>query len=68
MEYVLPKCVSAKSFKQEVISQMFDFASVDMITPKDIETTDGRTARKRVIDNLKSAFISDAPGEMDYDI
>lgn len=68
MEYVLPKCVAAKSFKEEKIVQLFDFELVELITPKDIETTDGRTARKRVIDNLKDAFLSDIPGESDYDV
>ena len=67
MENVLPKCVAQRSFKQEVIAKMFDFSQVELITPKNIETTDGRTARKRVIDNLKEAFISDIPGESDYD-
>lgn len=67
MENVLPKCVAQKSFKQEVIVKMFDFSDVELITPKNIETTDGRTARKRVIDNLKEAFISETPGESDYD-
>ena len=68
VDYVLPKCVSERSFKEEVIVKLFDFESVELITPKDIETTDGRTARKRVIDNLKDAFLSDIPGESDYDI
>ena len=67
MENVLPKCVAQKSFKQEIIAKMFDFTDMDLITPKDIETTDGRTARKRVIDNLKEAFISEAPGESEYE-
>lgn len=67
MENVLPKCVAQRSFKQEVIVKMFDFSDVELITPKNIETTDGRTARKRVIDNLKEAFISETPGESDYD-
>lgn len=38
-----------------------------LITPKDIVATDGRTARKRVVENLRDAFISDLPGESDYD-
>ena len=67
MENVLPKCVAQRSFKQEVIAKMFDFSEVELITPKNIETTDGRTARKRVVENLKEAFISDIPGESDYD-
>lgn len=67
MENVLPQCVAQRSFKQEVIAKMFDFSEVDLITPKNIETTDGRTARKRVVENLKEAFISDIPGETDYD-
>lgn len=67
MENVLPKCVSQRSFKQEIIVKMFDFSAVELITPKNIEATDGRTARKRVIENLKEAFISDIPGESDYD-
>lgn len=66
-EYVLEKCVSLKSFKQSVIVKMFDFSEVEMITPKDIVATDGRTARKRVVENLREAFISDLPGESDYD-
>ena len=66
--YVFPKCVTLKSFKQETIVGMFDFKDVELITPKSIESTDGRTARKRVMDNLKDAFISDVPGESDYDI
>ena len=68
VDYVLPKCVAERSFKEEVIVKLFDFESVELITPKDIETTDGRTARKRVMDNLKDAFLSDIPGESDYDI
>ena len=68
MEYVLPKCVAAKSFKEEKIVQLFNFELVELLTPKDIVATDGRTARKRVIDNLKDAFLSDIPGESDYDI
>lgn len=67
IDNVLPKCVAQRSFKQEVIAKMFDFSDVELITPKDIESTDGRTARKRVADNLKEAFISDIPGESDYD-
>lgn len=67
-EYVLPKCVAQKSFKQEVIVNMFDFTEIELITPKNIETTDGRTARKRVMENLKEAFKSDIPGESDYDV
>ena len=67
MENVLPKCVAQRSFKQEVIVKMFDFSDIELITPKNIETTDGRTARKRVIDNLKEAFNSETPGESDYD-
>ena len=47
---------------------MFDFSEVELIIPKDIETTDGRTARKRVKDNLKDAFISDIPGESEYEV
>lgn len=66
-EYVLEKCVALRSFKQEVIIKMFDFSEVDLITPKDIVATDGRTARKRVVENLRDAFISDLPGESDYD-
>ena len=68
VDYVLPKCVAERSFKEEIIVKLFDFESVELITPKDIETTDGRTARKRVMDNLKDAFLSDIPGESDYEI
>lgn len=66
-EDVIEKCVTLRSFKEETIIKMFDFSEVELITPKDIVATDGRTARKRVVENLREAFISDLPGESDYD-
>jgi len=68
MDYVLPKCVEKRSFKEETISQLFDFDGVELITPADIVSTDGRTARIRVVENLKEAFITNTPGEEEYEI
>lgn len=66
-EYVFPKCVEKKSFKVEYLISLFDFSKVDLITNSDIKGTDGKTARKMIVDNLKEGLKLEAPKEEEYE-
>ncbi len=66
-EYVFPKCVENKSFKKEYITSLFDFSEVTLITNKEIKGSDGKSARKMIVDNLKEGLRSEAPKENEYE-
>lgn len=66
-EYIFPKCVERKSFKVEYLISLFDFSKVDLITNSEIKGTDGKTARKMIVDNLKKGLKSEAPKENEYE-
>lgn len=66
-EYVFPKCVEKKSFKVEYLISLFDFSKVDLITNSEIKGTDGKTARKMIVDNLKEGLKVEAPKEDEYE-
>lgn len=66
-EYVFPKCVEKKSFKVEYLISLFDFSKVDLITNSEIKGTDGKTARKMIVDNLKEGLKLEAPKEDEYE-
>lgn len=67
-EYVFVKCVEKKSFKKEYLISLFDFDDVQLISSDDIKNTDGKSARKLIIDNLKEGLKRETPQEEDYDI
>ena len=60
-EYVFPKCVDKKSFKLDYLISLFDFTKTTLITNNDIKGSDGKSARKMIIDNLKDGLITEAP-------
>ena len=66
-EYIFPKCVEKKSFKLEYLISLFDFAETTLITNNDIKGSDGKSARKMIIDNLKEGLITEAPQEDEYE-
>lgn len=66
-EYIFPKCVEKKSFKLEYLISLFDFSEVTLITNTDIKGTDGKSARKMIIDNLKEGLRTEAPEESEYE-
>lgn len=67
-EYLFEKCVQKKSFKQEVMKSFFDFSDIQLIKNDDIKGSDGKTARKLIVDNLKEGLKLEAPKEDEYDI
>ncbi len=66
-EYVFPKCVEKKSFKLDYLISLFDFSDISLITNSDIKGTDGKTARKMIMDNLKEGLKTEAPEENEYE-
>ena len=66
-EYVFPKCVDKKSFKLDYLISLFDFTKTTLITNNDIKGSDGKSARKMIIDNLKEGLITAAPQENEYE-
>ena len=66
-EYVFSKCVDKRSFKLEYIIDLFNFDDVSLITNSDIKGSDGKTARKLIIDNLKGGLVAEAPQENEYE-
>lgn len=66
-EYVFPKCVDKKSFKLDYLISLFDFTKTTLITNNDIKGSDGKSARKMIIDNLKEGLITEAPQENEYE-
>lgn len=66
-EYIFPKCVEKKSFKLGYLISLFDFAEVTLITNTEIKGTDGKSARKMIIDNLKEGLKTEAPEENEYE-
>lgn len=66
-EYVFPKCVDKKSFKLDYLISLFDFTKTTLITNNDIKGSDGKSARKMIIDNLKEGLIPEAPQENEYE-
>ena len=66
-EYIFPKCVEKKSFKLDYLISLFDFAEVTLITNTEIKGTDGKSARKMIIDNLKEGLKTEAPEENEYE-
>lgn len=67
-EHIFPKCVQKKSFKKETMISLFDFSEVQLITNNDIKGSDGKSARKVIIENLKDGLKMEAPSEDEYDI
>ena len=47
---------------------LFDFSEVQLITNNDIKGSDGKSARKVIIENLKDGLKMEAPSEDEYDI
>ena len=66
-EYIFPKCVEKKSFKLDYLISLFDFSEVTLITSSEIKGTDGKSARKMIIDNLKEGLKTEAPKEDEYE-
>lgn len=66
-EYVFAKCVEKKSFKLEYLISLFDFSEVTLITNSEIKGSDGKTARKMIMDNLKEGLRTEAPKENEYE-
>ena len=66
-EYVFPKCVDKKSFKLDYLISLFDFTKTTLITNNDIKGSDGKSARKMIIDNLKEGLITEATQENEYE-
>ena len=66
-EYVFSKCVEKKSFKQEYLISLFDFSETTLITNNDIKGSDGKSARKLIMDNLKDGLKTEAPKESEYE-
>lgn len=66
-EYVFPKCVEKKSFKLDYLISLFDFEEITLITNNDIKGSDGKTARKMIMDNLKEGLKTEAPQENEYE-
>lgn len=66
-EYVFPKCVEKKSFKVEYLISLFDFSEVALLTNAEIKGSDGKTARKLIVDNLKEGLKTEAPEENEYE-
>ena len=67
IEYVFTKCVDKKSFKLDYLISLFDFTKTTLITNNDIKGSDGKSARKMIIDNLKEGLITEAPQENEYE-
>ncbi len=66
-EYIFPKCIEKKSFKLEYLISLFDFSEVTLITNNEIKGTDGKSARKMIMDNLKEGLKTEAPKEDEYE-
>lgn len=66
-EYVFSKCVEKKSFKLEYLISLFDFSEITLITNNDIKGSDGKSARKLIMDNLKEGLKTEAPKENEYE-
>jgi len=66
-EYVFPKSVEKKSFKLDYLISLFDFSEVTLITNGEIKGSDGKTARKMIMDNLKEGLKTEAPEENEYE-
>lgn len=66
-EYIFPKCVEKKSFKLDYLISLFDFSEVTLITSSEIKGSDGKSARKMIIDNLKEGLKTEAPEENEYE-
>lgn len=66
-EYVFPKCVEKKSFKLDFLIALFDFEETTLITNNDIKGSDGKSARKIIMDNLKEGLKTEAPQENEYE-
>ncbi len=66
-EYVFPKCVEKKSFKLDYLISLFDFEETTLITSNDIKGSDGKTARKIIMDNLKQGLKTETPQENEYE-
>lgn len=66
-EYIFSKCVEKKSFKMDYLISLFDFSEVSLITNSEIKGTDGKSARKMIMDNLKDGLKTEAPRESDYE-
>ena len=66
-EYIFPRCVDNKSFKKEYLISLFDFSDVALITNKEIKGSDGKSARKMIMDNLKEGLRAETPKENEYE-
>lgn len=66
-EYVFPKCIEKKSFKVEYLISLFDFSESTLLTNAEIKGSDGKTARKLIVDNLKEGLKTEAPEENEYE-
>ena len=66
-EYIFPKCIEKKSFKLDYLISLFDFSDVTLITSSEIKGSDGKSARKMIIDNLKEGLKTEAPEENEYE-
>ena len=66
-EYVFPKCIERKSFTLDYLISLFDFSEKSLITNDDVKGSDGKTARKLIIDNLKLGLKVEEPQENEYE-
>lgn len=65
-EEIFTKCKEKRNFSKEFIISLFDFSNVELITSNDIKNSDGKSARKLIIENLRAGLKSDAPEEDEY--
>lgn len=66
-ENVFVYCIQKKSFKKEYIISLFDFSDISLITASDIKGSDGKTARKEIMDNLRKGLKIETPEEDEYE-
>jgi DGQHR domain-containing protein len=64
---LLMKCAEANSFSEKSFRNLLRLDSGDLLIHDDIKNLDGKTARKRIADYLKSHLISELPRQEEYE-
>jgi len=67
MESLLLQCVEKKSFTFDTMRSVLKLDSVPLLRHEDISKLDGKTARKKIKDFLRSASQKDVPEEAEYE-
>lgn len=65
---LIPKCSTKKSFSVETMKSFLQLDQNDLLLQKDIKGSDGKTARKKIVDFLETSIKNSIPEQEEYEL